>query len=137
MSKSLSHLVFFACLAICSLSFGSAWRTLSGAWQGPWSLTGAAAQSNAVISEAVTSEAVTSKAVTSEVALSVAAGEALGAAPASHVAQSSPSVRLSLADADTAASMEPRQNSPAVLTASATSTSQPAPTSTLLALGFE
>ncbi|MBI1382813.1 MAG: hypothetical protein GC161_17200 [Planctomycetaceae bacterium] len=99
MSKSVSYLLFAACLAICTLSSGSAWRTLSGAWQGPWSLTAPMALSVA----AANVEADPSAAI--PVPLHVAARESL--ATATVVASREATVP--------AATAEPR--APAVLSA--------------------
>lgn len=120
MSKSVSYLLFAACLAICTLSSGSAWRTLSGAWQGPWSLTAPAAVSVAAATVETDSGAAIS------LPLQVAAPASLGAA----------TVVASLEATVSASTAEPR--APAVLSAAVVPSGADVRASgTRLALSFE
>lgn len=122
MSKSVSYLLFAACLAICTLSSGSAWRTLSGAWQGPWSLTGPASGPVVAVIPVVETN------LLAEATHTTSSDDGIVLA-ASAVPSAGPSAAGSEAQA--------RGSVPAARTASAASGAESRPAGALLAVSFE
>lgn len=122
MSKSVSYLLFAACLAICTLSSGSAWRTLSGAWQGPWSLTLPASGSAVAVVPVVETN------LLAEATHTTASGDSVVLAASAVPAAEQPAA---------GSEAQARGSVPAARTAAAITGAESRPTGALLALTFE